>query len=258
MNILAIADIVGKPGRNILFKLLPQLKKEHSIDFVIANAENAAGGFGVTVEIAQELLNSGVDCITLGNHVWDKKELIGFIPQEPRILRPANFPPQNPGSGVYIAEKEGIKIAVLSLIGRVFMESCDCPFRTADGEISKLEKITPVILVDMHAEATSEKMAMGYFLDGRVSAVFGTHTHVSTTDIKLLPKGTAYVTDIGMTGPVDSVIGIKKELIIGRFVTGLPARFEVAAGLSQLEGIIFQIDKEGKVYSMKRIREESE
>lgn len=258
MNILAIADIVGRPGRNILFKLLPQLKKERSIDFVIANAENAAAGFGVTVEIAQELLNSGVDCLTLGNHAWDKKELISFISQEPRILRPANFPPQNPGSGVYIAEKEGIKIAILSLIGRVFMDDCDCPFRAADEEISKIEKITPVILVDMHAEATSEKMAMGYFLDGRVSVVFGTHTHVSTTDLKLLPKGTAYITDIGMTGPFDSVIGIKKELIIDRFITGMPVRFEVAAGIAQLEGIIFQVDKEGKVYQMRRIREEAE
>jgi len=255
LRILMIADIVGRPGREIVYLLLGELREKYKPHFIIANAENAAGGLGLTAPIAKDLLASGIDIITLGNHTWDKKDLIEFMEIERRIIRPLNYPPGSPGKGSIVLEKEGMKLAVISLLGRVFINEGDCPFRAVDEELKKLEGENLVKIVDMHAEASSEKKAMGYFLDGRVSAVIGTHTHISTTDFQILPAGTAYVTDIGMTGPVDSVIGIKKELIIQRFLTQLPVRFEVAGGKAQIEGAFIEIGDDGKAIAIQRILE---
>lgn len=255
MHILMIADVVGNPGRRIVCDLLPILRRRLSLDFVIVNAENAAGGMGMTAAIGQEILSWGADCITMGNHVWDKKDLIELLPNEPRILRPANYPPDVPGAGVYLTERRGTKIAVISLVGRVFMGNFDCPFRRAQEEIESLGDGVRVIVVDIHAEATSEKIALGCFLDGKVSAVLGTHTHVSTTDFRILPQGTAYATDLGMTGPVDSVIGIKKDLIIRRFLTQMPVKYDVGGGASQLEGALLKVGEDGRARSIERILE---
>jgi len=253
-RVLVIADITGRPGRRMVSEHLPALVGRFNIDLVVANAENAAAGFGITPALAQELLAAGVDCLTMGNHVWDKKELQDYIEVEPRIIRPANFPPGTPGRGSLIVEKAGVKIAVINLLGRVFMAPVDCPFQAAIREVEAATAVTPMIIVDMHAEATSEKQAMGYFLDGKVSAVLGTHTHVATADARLLPGGTAYMTDIGMTGPVESVIGISKELIIQRFLTHMPTRFEVAGGPAQLQGAVVEIDPQGRAQSIEPVR----
>lgn len=256
MRLLFIGDIVGRPGRRALKENLPGLQRELDIDFVVANGENAAGGNGITREVARELLASGIDVITMGNHVWDHKEIFDLIEQEKRILRPANYPPGVPGAGfcVYETGHKG-RIAVLNLAGRVFMSELDCPFRKADQLLAQLGGITRVILVDFHAEATSEKMAMGWYLAGRVSAVCGTHTHVQTADERILPGGTAYITDVGMTGPRDSVIGVKKELVLGKFLTQLPRRFEVASGPYQFNAVVIDIDDEtGEAREVRRIQ----
>ncbi len=246
MNILCIGDVVGKAGRQVLEEELPKLKEEFALDAVIVNAENAAGGSGLTERMAKQLFRIGCDAITLGDHVWDREELLEYLKEEPRVLRPANFPDEVPGAGsVVITTQKGVRIGVVSLLGRVFVKYyTECPFRTAERHIEKLKKETSIIFVDFHAEATSEKIAMGWFLDGKVSAVVGTHTHIQTADERILPKGTAYITDLGMTGPYDSVIGQKKEKIIKRFLTGLPARFEVAKDDSVLHGVIVSLDEQ--------------
>jgi len=257
MRVLFIGDIVGEPGRDAVRELLPKIKKRESVDFTIANGENVAGGSGITPALADELFDSGVDVITTGDHVWKRKEILERIGSDDKLLRPANYPAKTPGTGSTVAKsKSGVSVGVINLIGRVFMQPVECPFRTAKEEIEKIGKIAKVILVDMHAEATSEKIALGWYLDGEVSAVVGTHTHVQTADEKVLPGGTAFIADIGMTGPFDSVIGRRKEQILTRFVTQMPARFEVAEGDVQLHGVVIDIDeKTGKARSIKRIQE---
>ena len=256
MRILFIGDIVGKPGRRAVSGLLDNIKSSYDIDFVIANAENASGGFGVTRKVVEELLSSGIDILTSGNHIWDKKEIISGFDQEKQLLRPANYPIENPGTGsVIVYTLEGQKVGVLNILGRVFMNNIDCPFKTAIGEVKKLKAETNVILIDIHAEATSEKMAMGWYLDGMVSAVIGTHTHIQTADERILPEGTAYITDVGMTGAMDSVIGMKKNIIIERFLTQRPQKFEVAKGDIQLNAIVTDIDvKTGRSTSISRLK----
>ncbi|MFA5388567.1 MAG: TIGR00282 family metallophosphoesterase, partial [Candidatus Omnitrophota bacterium] len=238
MRILLIGDIVGSPGRDAVKKIVPKLRREKSIDFVIANAENAAGGSGITPEIADELLQNKVDVITSGDHIWKKKEIYDRLSKDKRILRPANYPEGCPGSGMTVASAgTGKKIAVINLLGRVFMHPIDCPFTAAEREIRNVDRReTNIILVDIHAEATSEKIAMARFLDGRVSAVFGTHTHVQTADEKIFPQGTAYITDLGMTGPQDSVIGRRHDAIVEHFITLMPKKFEVADKDVELQG----------------------
>ena len=257
MRILLIGDIVGSPGREAVRKIVPKLCRDRSVDFVIANAENVAGGSGLTPETVDELFRSKIDVITSGDHVWKKKELYERISKDNRILRPANYPEASPGSGMaIISTKDGKKVAVLNLLGRVFMDPVDCPFQAAERELRKINRETKIILVDMHAEATSEKIAMGRFLDGRVSVVFGTHTHVQTADEKIFAQGTGYITDLGMTGPQDSVIGRRHDAIVEHFLTLMPRRFEVADKDVELEGAIVNIDDEtGKALSIERVKE---
>ncbi len=255
MNVLMVGDIFGDSGRAALAKLLPKLRQQHAIDVAVVNIENAAGGFGVTPQIARTVLEAGgVDVLTSGNHIWDKKEIIPYIGKENLLLRPANFPVGTPGSG-YITVKAGPhRVAVLNLMGRVFMNPIDCPFRKADEIVAELRRETSVVLVDMHAEATSEVMALGWYLDGRVSAVVGTHRHVQTSDERILPGGTAYITDLGMTGPVDSVIGVDKDIIIQRFLTQMPIRFEPAKGPAALRGVVIVVDPDtGRATSIQRL-----
>lgn len=243
MKILFIGDIFGKPGRDITQRAIPALAAAHGIDLVIANVENSAAGFGVTGDIAETILRYGVDVMTTGNHVWDKKEVLEYIPRQPRLLRPANFPAGVPGRGTWVGQtRTGEPIAVINVMGRVFMAPLDDPFAVVLREIEAARAKARVIIVDFHAEATSEKVAMGWHLDGRVTAIFGTHTHVQTADERLLPKGTAYLTDVGMTGPHDSIIGVTVEAALGRFVTGMPARFEAAGGPARLNAIIITAD----------------
>ena len=244
MRILFIGDIVGSPGRQIVVVRLGDIVAQQGLDLVIANGENAASGFGITPRLVEELLAAGIEVLSSGNHIWDRKEILEYFPHEPRLLRPANYPDPAPGSGLYIGTaKNGVRYAVLNLQGRVFMPSIDCPFRTADRELARIPAETKVVIVDMHAETTSEKQAIGWYLDGRVSAVVGTHTHVVTADEQLLPKGTAYITDVGMTGPHDSVIGMDKAGIIQKFQDGLPARFAVAESDVQMNCVLLDVDE---------------
>jgi metallophosphoesterase (TIGR00282 family) len=253
VGVLFVGDLIGRPGRNALAKALPALTKKHKPSLIIANGENAAGGVGITEEIGKDLFES-VDVLTSGNHVWDKKEAMTYLDKEPRLLRPANYPPRNPGKGaVVVTDAGGIKVGVLNLQGRVFMEAIDCPFRTADAEIEKLRRETPIIIVDLHAEATSEKQALGWYLDGRVSAVLGTHTHVPTADERILPGGTAFITDVGMAGARNSVIGIKREQAIQKFLTARPQRFEPEKGGLFLSAVFIVIDAaSGRALSITR------
>jgi hypothetical protein len=232
MNILLVGDVVGKPGRQAVRDFLPGVISREGVDFTIINGENAAGGVGLTPDLAEELLSYGADVITTGNHVWDKRELVPFLEKDDRVVRPLNYPPGTPGRGAVVAaSRSGVPVAVISLAGRVFsIAHLDCPFRAADAELAVLRRQVRVIVVDIHAEATSEKVAMGLHLDGRVTAVIGTHTHVQTADARVLRGGTAYMTDVGMTGPQESVIGIRHDLVLQRFLTQLPVRFEVATG----------------------------
>jgi metallophosphoesterase (TIGR00282 family) len=254
MKILFIGDIVGKPGRRAVRELLPGIIEERRIDFVIANCENAAAGFGVTAEIIEELYGAHIDVLTSGNHIWDKKEVMEFVDDYETLLRPANYPEGAPGRGsVVIHTPGGIPVGVLNLAGRVFMHPLDCPFRTAEREIEKLRKRARVIIVDMHAEATSEKIAMGWYLDGKVTAVLGTHTHVQTADERILPGGAAYITDVGMTGPFDSVIGIKKESILRRFLLQIPNKFDVAKGDVRLQGVTVEAASDGRATAVERL-----
>lgn len=254
MKILVVGDVTGKPGRRILKALLPQLRRRYSAAVVIANGENAAGGMGITEETAGELFAAGVDLITGGNHTWRNRDAYALLDAHPRILRPANYPPGAPGRGAATMEADGMAVGVLNLQGRVFMGELDDPFRAADQGVAELRDRTAVIVVDFHAEATSEKIAMGWYLDGKVSAVVGTHTHVQTADERVLPGGTAYITDIGMTGPRDGVIGMDREVILEHFRSGLPSRFTVAGGVMQLNGIAVEVDGDGRAQTIERIQ----
>jgi metallophosphoesterase (TIGR00282 family) len=255
MRILFIGDIVGSPGREMVTKHLAQLVEQHRVDLVIINGENSAAGFGITPKIAEELLALGADVITGGNHSWDKKEILEYIPNEPRLLRPANFP-KSPGRGLYVGtSRGGVRYAVLNLQGRVFMTQLDCPFRTADAELAKIPPDVKIIFVDMHAEATSEKQALGWYLDGRVSVVVGTHTHVATADERVLPNGTAYITDVGMTGPHESVIGMDRGAMVKRFLDSMPTKFEVAIADARINGVLADVDDStGRARSIVRVR----
>jgi metallophosphoesterase (TIGR00282 family) len=255
VRILFIGDIFGKPGREIARRAIPPIVEARDIDFVIANVENSAAGFGVTGDIADTILGYGVDVMTTGNHVWDKKEVLDYIPRQPKLLRPANFPAGVPGRGSYVGRtRTGEPIGVINLMGRIFMAPLDDPFAAALREIDALRSKTRVIIVDFHGEATSEKVAMGWHLDGRVTAVFGTHTHVQTADERLLPKGTACLTDVGMTGPHDSIIGVTVEAALARFLNGMPARFESASGPGRLNAVIVTADPAtGKATAVERL-----
>ncbi len=258
MRVLFVGDIVGSPGRQIVHDRLADIVVQRQIDLVIANGENAASGFGITPRLAQELLNMGIEVLTGGNHSWDRKEILEFMPHEPRLLRPANFPEGAPGSGLYTGTaKNGVKYAVLNLQGRVFLPAIDDPFRKADSELAKIPPDVEFVLVDMHAETTSEKIAMGWYLDGRVSAVIGTHTHVATADEHVLPHGTAFITDVGMTGPHGGVIGMDRDGIIKKFLDGLPARFEVATGDVEMNCVLIETDDEGARNAAGRLRARS-
>ena len=244
MKLLLVGDIVGRPGRELVRRGLRTLIDVHSIDFVIANAENSAAGFGVTKDIGDTLLEAGIDVMTSGNHIWDKKEVIEYIKAEPRLLRPANYPAGVPGRGSRVAETgDGRAVGVINVMGRIFMSPLDDPFAVALREIESIRHRTRVIIVDFHAEATSEKMAMGWHLDGLVTAVVGTHTHVQTADERILPKGTAYLTDVGMTGPHDSIIGMEVEPSLARFLNGMPAKFEPATGNARLNAVVIEADE---------------
>ncbi len=254
LRILFIGDIVGRQGRKAVQQLLPGIKQEFAIDFTIANCENAAGGFGLTKKLADELTEAGIDVMTSGNHIWDRREIIPYLDAMANVLRPLNYPPGVPGRGRAIYEiGSGIKICVVNLMGRVFMRAIDCPFRAIDNLLEQLGNIC--VIVDMHAEATSEKIAMGWYLDGRVAAVLGSHTHVQTSDERILPGGTAYITDAGMTGPFDSVIGIEKKAIIQRFLTGVPSRFDAATEDVRFCGVVVGIDPvTGRALEIQRLQ----
>lgn len=256
MKVLFIGDIIGEPGRKMVKTGLRGLVETHCPDIVLANGENAAGGFGITPDIAEELFSLGIHALTSGNHVWDKKEIYPYLSKQDRLIRPANYPEGNAGYGsVVISSKSAGKAAVLNLEGRVFMSNIEDPFRAADREISRLKAETPVIIVDFHAEATSEKAALAWHLDGKASAVIGTHTHVQTSDERVLPAGTAFITDVGMTGPSDSVIGVRKEQAIGRFLLQTPHKFDIPKGPMQLDAVIVDIDaKTGIANTIERIR----
>jgi hypothetical protein len=257
MKVLFIGDIVGRGGRRVVLDLVPKLISKHDTDLVVANGENAAGGFGITPKIAEELLDGNVDLITTGNHIWDKKEIFAYLEGGNPIIRPGNYPPACPGSGSYLLETAGgERLFVLNASGRIFMENLDCPFRYLDGEVENAKKKSSAILVDFHAEATSEKRAIGKYLDGRVSAVVGTHTHVQTSDNHVTSNGTGYITDVGMTGATDSIIGMKAEEPLHKFITGMPVKFETAKSGVELQGVLLEIDgNDGRCISIERIKE---
>ncbi len=247
MNILLIGDVVGSPGRTILKKALPVVFKKYDVDYCVANVENAAGGFGVTKETCDEILDAGVDCLTSGNHIWDKKEILGVIDLIPQLLRPLNYPARQPGRGSHVGKgkRSRVPVATLNLSGRVFMHGAmDDPFALGLKEVERLREEAKVILVDMHGEASSEKAAIGSYFDGLVSAVVGTHTHVPTCDHRVLPRGTAYCTDLGMTGPYDSIIGVEKDAVVHRFLTGMPSRFETAKGDPRFAAAVVDVDEQ--------------
>ena len=259
MKVIIIGDIVGKPGRKILTASLKRLKEQHEAEFVVANVENAAEGAGVVPKVGDEILNAGVDVMTSGNHIFDKKEVIPYIENQPRLLRPANYAPDAPGRGLWLGSTvSGTQVAVINIQGRIFMPPTDCPFRTADRLLAEIGKRASVIIVDHHAEATSEKLALGRYLDGRVSVVVGTHTHVQTADEQIFSNGTGYITDLGMTGPYDSVIGVEAQLVITRFVRGLPIRYQTANENPQLHGVLVDVDeRSGKTISISRLHVEA-
>jgi 2',3'-cyclic-nucleotide 2'-phosphodiesterase len=260
VKILFIGDIFGRPGRTIVKDRLPEIVRDHAINLVIANGENSAAGFGITPQLAEDIFELGVDVITTGNHVWDKREIIDYFKQaerdghsmERRVLRPANYSADLPGYGVYEGKKNGVPYAVINLQGRVFMASNEDPFRTADALLKEIK--ARIIFVDFHAEATSEKISLGWYLDGRITALVGTHTHIPTADERVLPGGTAYITDVGMTGPYDGVIGVQKDLVIGRFLNNMPVRFEAATGDARLCAVVIDCDDgTGRANSIKRL-----
>jgi metallophosphoesterase (TIGR00282 family) len=255
MNILMVGDVFGEPGRAAVKKLLPGLRRQHEIDLAVVNVENAAGGSGVLPGMVREFLDSGADVMTSGNHIFSKKEIIPLIAKENLLLRPANYPAGTPGAGFVTVKAGPHRVGVLNLMGRVFMNPIDCPFRKADEVLPELARETRIIVVDMHAEATSESVAMGWYLDGRVSAVVGTHRHVQTADERVLPKGTAYITDLGMTGPTEGVIGVDREIILRRFLTQMPVRFEPARGPAALHAVVITVDPDtGRASDIRRLR----
>ncbi len=256
VKIIFISDIIGKPGRLALRGLLPDLVYEYGPDMVVANGENAAGGFGITAEVFEELKDLDIDIITSGNHIWDKKNLVPYLEERHDLLRPHNYPAEVPGRGWTVFTcASGIKVGVINLAGRVFMNAIDCPFKSGREAAAKLREETNIILLDMHAETTSEKSAMGWHMDGLVSAVVGTHTHVQTSDERILPQGTAFITDCGMTGPMDSIIGMRKEKVMERFLTSMPVRLEVAKGDVELQGVFLTINAaDGRALEIKRIK----
>jgi hypothetical protein len=255
MKILVIGDVFGKSGRRMVTETLPGYINMFKVDFTIANCENIAGGFGMTHETLAEMFKAGVDVATAGNHTWDKKDALDLVVSEKRLIRPANYPATTPGRGYGVYEKSGIKIGVLNLMGRVFMDAIECPFGAADRALEEMKKETNIIIVDMHAEATSEKQAMGFHLDGRVSAVFGTHTHVQTADERVMPRGSAFITDVGMTGPMNSIIGVRPEIIMKRFIQKLPERFQESHGPGQFLGALIEVNPTtGLAKSIKRLQ----
>jgi metallophosphoesterase (TIGR00282 family) len=254
IRILMTGDTVARSGRRALEERLHDLRSQREIDFVVSNVENAAGGFSITPRIAEDLLAAGVDVMTSGNHIFDKKEILEYIDKQPRLLRPANYAPGVPGKGRWVGKVRGVPVAVINLQGRVFMSQCDDPFRCADAQLTALEPSVKIILIDMHAEATSEKIAMGRHLDGRASVVAGTHTHVQTADEQILPEGTAYITDLGMVGPHDGVIGMQTEIVLERFLLGMSAKFEPCDGEIKLNGLIVDVDDEtGRALRVERV-----
>jgi metallophosphoesterase (TIGR00282 family) len=259
MKLLFIGDIVGAPGREIVKEYLPRLKRKYQPTFIVANGENSANGKGITQKIVKELMEAGIHAITLGNHTWDNKEIFEFIETEERVIRPANFPQGTPGNGItYVKQPEG-ELAIINLQGRSFLPPLDCPFAAAVQLVEQARKRTKYIFVDFHAEATSEKQALAWYLDGRISALVGTHTHVQTGDERILPQGTGYLTDVGMCGPSDGILGMERETVIKRFLTQLPVRFEVAAGPTQLNAVLITLDRTtGKTTHMQRIRIDAE
>jgi metallophosphoesterase (TIGR00282 family) len=256
LRVLFIGDIVGRPGRRAVRELLPSLQEKYAPELVIANGENAAGGNGITRRTADELFDAGIDVLTMGNHIWDQKEIYSFIEDDKKIIRPANYPPDSPGRGYLITHTtNNLKVGIINLSGRIFMQPLTCPFQMLDDILLAIRKETKSIIIDFHAEATSEKMAMGWYVDGRASALVGTHTHIQTADDRILPQGTGYITDVGMTGPRDSVLGVKIEPVISKFLTMRPVRFSVASGPIQINAVILQIDSEtGNTAFIQRIQ----
>ena len=254
MRILFIGDIVGQPGRRMVARYLQRLVAAHGVDVVLANAENAAAGFGITPAVGQELFDLGIALLTSGNHVWDKKEAEAYLAAEGRVLRPANYPDDVPGSGTHVVRVGERLMGVVNLQGRAFLPPIDCPFRAVDRELAGLARVTDIVVVDFHAEATAEKQAFGWYVDGRVSAVVGTHTHIQTADERILPGRTAYITDVGMTGPRDSVIGIRQEDAIPKFLTQMPRKFTVADGPTQLSGVLLDVDDTGRASAIRRLQ----
>jgi metallophosphoesterase (TIGR00282 family) len=253
MKVLLIGDIVGRAGRRAVRELLPDIKKDENIDFIIANGENAAGGFGITGKVAEELYGYGIDVLTMGNHTWDNKEIFNFIEDDPNLIRPYNYPPGTPGRGYNIYKLDsGVKLAVVNLLGRIFLADVDCPFQALEKLLEELE--ADLVFVDFHAEATSEKKAFGWHFAKKVSAVLGTHTHVQTADETILLNHTAYITDVGMTGPVNSILGVQKEAVINKFISGLPAKFEVSNNSAQINAVVIDINDNGIAKSIKRIQ----
>lgn len=256
LRILFVGDIVGKPGRSAFCALAPEIRRRHAVQFAIANCENSAAGFGVIPETARELLDGGADCLTSGNHIWKRREIFDYIDREPRLLRPANYPDGAPGRGVGMYVVDGREVAVVNLMGRAHMDPVECPFRAFDQIHDVLKERTPIILVDFHAETTSEKIAFSYHVDGRASAVIGTHTHVMTADETVLPGGTGFLCDVGMTGPTEGVIGVERAAVIRKFMTQMPVRFEVAAGPAAVSAVLIEIDAAtGRALTLTRIRE---
>ncbi|WP_458413832.1 TIGR00282 family metallophosphoesterase [Schinkia sp. CFF1] len=254
MRILFVGDVVGSPGRNMIKTYLPKLKNKYKAHVTIINGENAASGRGITEKIYRSFLEAGAHAVTLGNHTWDNKEIFEFIDEAKFLVRPANFPEGTPGKGFVILNLNGIEIGIINLQGRTFLPPLDCPFKKVDELIAEIKKRTNIIFVDFHAEATSEKQAMGWYLDGKVSAVVGTHTHVQTADDRILPGGTAYITDVGMTGPYDGILGMERQAVLKKFITSLPVRFEVSSGREQLSAVVIDIDpKTGKAQKIERI-----
>ena len=255
MKVLCVGDVVGRVGRDMLFRYIDELKYQKSVDFVIVNGENSSHGRGMTRSCYNEMKRAGADVFTMGNHTWDAKEVVSIMEEEGDVIRPLNFQGLQHGKGsVIMSAKDGTKIGIIILSGQVNMTPCNSPFDAAENAIAEIRKITPIIFVDFHAEATSEKMAMGYFLDGKVSAVFGTHTHIQTADAKILDNGTGYITDLGMTGPIESVLGMNKTIIINRFVSNIPQKFEIATGKGQFCGCIFNVDDNtGKCLEIERL-----
>lgn len=255
IRVIFFADLVGKPGRFVLSQMCKSLKEKHEASYVIANIENAAGGFGITPEMTKKIFSYGADCLTSGNHIWDRIDILRYLDEQPKLLRPANYPPGCPGNGYLIDEVNGLKIGIINLMGRTYMKEIDCPFRTGDRIVNQIREETDIVIIDFHAEVTSEKQALLYYLDGRVSAILGTHTHVQTADEMISERGTAYITDVGMTGPHDSIIGMAKAPSLERFLTGMPKRFSCATSDLKISGVVLTINTDdGSAANIERFK----